>query len=295
MSRASVMAARQSFSDWGFWPRQRADIDPEGWLANFDGDDQQIAEALLDAFVFFNSELTEQLFISAFKSISSPPALSSEERITHWRNLIAHSVVTFPGEEDQNPTDSGHRFATIARNQLGVSESNIYRPADAVRFLRQIDQPRPLIIVDDFIGTGTQVLETWTERVAASGNSFSSLGDEVLRLQGSECHLVVAVATSFGIDEIKENAPELTVHAAHILPLTASLKHPQTSSVPDGLAPLLPAFVEKYSRKAGMTGAFWGYGDLATSIGFEHGIPDATLPLYWYSSPAWVPLRRRQS
>lgn len=294
MSRASILAARQSFSDWGIWPRQRADVDPRGWLGNFDPEDQDVAEALLDAFVFFNAELTEQLFVSACMSMSATLRTPPRDRVAEWSAFRSTALVTFPGEEDQNPADSGHRFATIARNHVGFAEANLYWPADAVRQLAGLTERRPLVIVDDFLGTGEQFLQSWTERIAISGDHTSSLADEVRRLGISECYLVVAVATWRGLDGLNEDAPEVNVCAAHTLPRLASLRHPESSLVPSDLVHRLGPLIEKYSRKAGISESPWGYRDMATTIGFEHGIPDSTLPLYWHSSDTWTPLRRRR-
>jgi hypothetical protein len=294
VSRASILAARQSFSDWGIWPKQRADVDPVGWLNNFDAEDQELAEALLDAFVLFNADLTEQLFISACLSMSERTRSAPSDRLAEWCVFRSSAIVTFPGREDQNPADSGHRFAAIARNRIGFAEANLFAPAEAVRHLAALTTPRPVVIVDDFLGTGEQFLESWKERIVVGDSRTSSFADEVRRLSISQCYLVTAVATWRGIDELKEESPAVEVVSAHMLPPQASLHHPNTSLVPEHLIEGLDSFVEKYSRKAGISADTWGYGNLATTVGFEHGIPDSTLPLYWHSSATWTPLRRRR-
>lgn len=294
VSRETILASRRAFTDWGVWPRQRADIDPSGWLANFDADDQSIAEALLDAFVFFNNDFTEQLFVSAMLSISTRLDSAPADRVEDWRRLLGDALITFPGSEDQNPTDSGHRFATIVRNRLAVDEANIFWPADMVRHLAALDAKRPLIIVDDFAGSGDQFLDTWHEMVVVTADRTSSLVEEVRRLGIDECFLVVVAITHDGLNEIKERAPEISVIAAHALPPQASLRHPATNLVPGELVALVAPAVEKYSRRAGVVGSPWGHRELGVSIGFEHGVPDGTLPLYWHSSDSWVPLRRRR-
>lgn len=294
MSRANILAARQSFSDWGIWPRQRAEINPEGWLSNFDDADQEVAEALLDAFVFFNSDLTEQLFVSACMSVSAALRGPVEERVERWQTLRDTALVTFPGREDQNPTDSGHRFASIARNRLGFAEANIFRPGDVVTHLAGSASRRPLLIVDDFLGTGAQFLESWREPIVVGADATSSMMGEVRRLGIDECHVVVAVATRHACDELKENAPEVLVHAGHLLPAGSSLNNPLTELVPAHIAEQLEGVIEKYTQRSGFDGNAWGFADLATAIGFAHGVPDSTLPLYWYESETWTPLRKRR-
>lgn len=294
MSRASILAARQSFSDWGVWPRQRADVDPIGWLNNFEPEDHELAEALLDAFVLFNAELTEQLFISACMSISARMRGAPADRSAEWSQFRSSALITFPGAEDQNPADSGHRFAAIARNRVGFAEVNLFAPAEAVRHLAASNTARPVVVVDDFLGTGEQFLECWSERIPVADDRTSSLADEIRRLAISDCYLVAGIATWRGINEVKEEAPEVEVVAAHVLPPNASLRDPSTSLVPDHLIAGLEPFVEKYSRKAGITSDYWGFRGLATTVGFEHGIPDSTLPLYWHASETWTPLRRRR-
>jgi len=294
VSRETILASRRSFTDWGVWPRQRADIDPTGWLSNFDDDDQGIAEALLDAFIFFNGEFTEHLFVSAMLSISAQLNSSATERVEDWRQFLEHALVTFPGSEDQNPTDSGHRFTTIARNRLAIDEANIFLPADMVRHLAAMAVKQPLIIVDDFTGSGDQFLSTWNEPIVVSAGHSSSLAEEVRRLGIDQCFLVVVAITHDGLNEVKEQAPEVSVHAAHALPPQASLRHPATNLVTEDLVGSIAPIVEKYSRRAGVVGDPWGHRGLGVTLGFEHGVPDATLPLYWHSSDTWIPLRRRR-
>ena len=54
-----------------------------------------------------------------------------------------------------------------------------------------------------------------------------------------------------------------------------------------------PDFLEKVSARAGVGNGWRGFHDLGLGIAFEHGIPDATLPIYYHESTNWQPLMRR--
>ncbi len=291
MATNGLLATRQTFSDLDFWPPQRAEINPEGWLAQFDVEDLPIAESLLDSFVFFNARFTEQMFVSAFMSISSAAYGGSVAPEAWWTAFRGSALLTFPAGEDVIPVASGHRFMAIARDRMGFEQNNMYNPADLVQTLASRDSAAALIIVDDFLGSGTQFLEMWSESVVASGRT-TSLGEEVTRT-GCDCYFVVAVANSTGRDALLEDAPGVRLHASHVLDARTSIAHPETVAVATGLRAGVPEFVTKYSARAGIAPEkIWGFENMAATIGFDHGVPDCTLPLYWHSSETWVPLRR---
>ncbi|WP_431778487.1 phosphoribosyltransferase-like protein [Microbacterium aurantiacum] len=285
-----LIESRRAFSDLDFWPPQRSEINPEGWLAQFDPDDRAIAEELLESFVFFNQRHTEQLFTSAFLSLSGVSYDGPYPRAA-WKAYRDTVLVSFPGSEDQNPTDSGHGFARLARKKFSLPQPNIYRPADLVGHLRGRSDPVAVLFVDDILGSGDQFLDCWRELIYV-GDAGTSLEQELERLD-ARVDFVVAVATSTGVAELKEHAPRVTVAAGSLLDPQASARHPHTRVVTDHPPNDLALFLEKYADRAGYpSDEMWGHKSLATTVAFEHGVPDTTLPIFWHADN-WIPLRRQ--
>ena len=50
--------------------------------------------------------------------------------------------------------------------------------------------------------------------------------------------------------------------------------------------------VQDYSQRIGLTKP-WGYKDLGLCIAFQHGVPDATIPLFYVDHNDWWPLVRQ--
>ena len=73
----------------------------ELWLANFDKPDQTAATALLDAFVYLDSEAVDAMFSSAFGSLASIVCRACDyaRATSDWRNFVESVLVTRPTGE----------------------------------------------------------------------------------------------------------------------------------------------------------------------------------------------------
>ena len=50
-------------------------------------------------------------------------------------------------------------------------------------------------------------------------------------------------------------------------------------------------FIYKASMLGGIPETQWkGFHDLALTVGFEHSVPDATLPIFYWKNNDWKPL-----
>lgn len=287
--RSRLLESRQIFSELDFWPPQRAEINPTGWLEQFEESDRAIAEELLESFVFYNRRHTEQLFTSALLDLSHT-AYAGATPADEWIRYRNNVLVSFPGTEDQNPTDSGHEFARIARKKFGLPQDNIYRPAELVRQLSKREESVSVLFVDDMLGSGDQFLECWGEIIYVD-ESPTSLEEELTRLD-ARVDFAVAVATANGLNEVKEHAPMVSVAAGSLLDPEASARHPLTRAVSHPHLANLEPFLTKYAERSGLAREdIWGHGEAGTTIAFDHGVPDTTLPIFWRSEN-WTPLRK---
>ncbi len=178
VTQEEVLAKCDYFTRVHLWPLRTA-LDPEAWLRNFRSGEIEHAVYLLNAFMYFNRELVLEMFASSVQSISRRECRKGDSFITalsSWQQFFDRAIIVPVAGDRDNPSDSGFSFARIARQHLGFDEMQILSPGDA---LSEIGKgPRPIIFVDDFVGTGSQFTGTWfRDFKTASGTttSFSTI------------------------------------------------------------------------------------------------------------------------
>jgi hypothetical protein len=292
-----LLDLRSYYTRVGLWPAQPFDIDPEGWLLNFSGaDDIAMAEALLDSFIHFNEKQTLKFFLSAFASLASTAyveGLPGDSLESKWKAFRAQALVSFPAGEDESPTGSGYVFIRMARQRLELAESRLVDPAHLVRALLTGGVARPVVFVDDIVGSGDQFIETWTRAHEVNGQ-WSTL-QEAVSATGSTLFYSPALCTELGAQAIRSRAPEVVLSPAHYIPAVYGALHPETILVPDDMRAALPDFVRRYAPRVGATESMaFGHARLGLAIAFDHSTPDLTLPIFWREHPGWTPLRTRR-
>ena len=198
-------------------------------------------------------------------------------------------MVTYVQGEEPNPTDSGYTFARKARQVLGIDEMQIAEPAHVLSNSRgSLDSP--ILLVDDFVGSGTQLITTWHREQRAE--RFRSLAEAAEA--GVSIYYVPLVATRDGTAEIRQNCAKLEVFSAHVLDQRYSLVAPDSILWPEALRPHAQEFLWTASQRAGIPDDYeygWkGFCDLALALAFSHSVPDATLPLFFWNRNGWKPL-----
>lgn len=278
----------------GLWAGE-SKVRPLAWLNNFADNDKIAAAVLLDHFVYFSDPVTDRLLLATFRSLRDrsrrglgglPP------------DLVDTAVFTRVEGEKPNPTDSGNVFCRKARQVLAIPERRVLEPAEAVAAAAR---GTPVIFLDDFVGSGDQFCATWGRPyLPTSPRSFA----DVFSAQPFPAIYLCLITTQKGRDRIHVEIPSLVLDYAHLLaaddsvrslptsPLIPPLQDPQKA-----VADLLQQYSPRLSLPAYMGQDDWaqyGYQSLGTTIAFEHGVPDATVPLVWADgSNGWIPLARR--
>ena len=285
------------FMDTGVWP-SIGHMDPRGWLQNFEDQERRFAINLLNAFLYYNEPLLDALFRTVVLQLgtehitSAGPAIQASQ---HWHAFVDKVLVSYVEGEIPNPTDSGYVFARKARQIIGIREEQIVSPRDALGI--HIENPeRPILLVDDFVGSGNQMRNTWNrEYELASGiyNSFKSVSD-----RGAQIFYIPVISTEFGLNELKNDCTGLHVRTTHVLDSRYSLTASDSILWPKNLQTGAVEFLRKVSERAGIlegSDVPWdGFHQLALSVSFFHSVPDATIPLYYWEKPGWTPLLRRR-
>jgi hypothetical protein len=279
------------FRDVNLWPRAEV-LSPERWLENFSEAELPLALSLLHSFQYFSEDLTNELFIAAFHSISAEMwQAHGAAAPSRWRSFFDRVLVTPVEGEQPNPTDSGYIFARRARQQLDIDEARIMRPAAVIAHL--IVQSAPVAFVDDFVGSGNQFIETWQRPYGPSQISFAAIAKH----RGGDFYYCPMICTEHGAARIQQECPEVSLRPAHLISNRDGALAPDSRIWPDHFRPHALSFVRDTSLRAGIPASgkdSWsGFHGLGLTIAFAHSVPDATLPIFYWEKNGWKPLLRR--
>jgi hypothetical protein len=276
----------------GFWPSEPV-IRPRAWLDNFDTEDRALAAILLDKFTFYNHTLTDALLVASYHSIGDgldkgPQTPGASDLISS----LSSAVFTLVTGEKPNPTDSGYTFCRKARQILSIPEGLVLEPNVA---LAHAYNGKTVVFLDDFIGSGDQFLTTWRRGYENDTYSF----DKAHKQSGFTAIYLTLITTDFGLDNIRKFAPNVAVCAAHILGIKSTVDGIELDDVKKNE---LKGLLIKYSSRLTPSEDYiagnqnylaFGYKNRGLMFGFEHSIPDATLPIFWSPGINWEPLIER--
>lgn len=294
-NETQVLEACERLVDLHVWPRRA--VEYRGWLDNFDRNDRPLAVHMLSRFSYFSHELVDQLFLSAFHTLSNaivPVVLSSPARREAWQRFVETVVVVPVMGERPNPSDSGWGFARKARQLLGIDEKRLMQPADALT--RIADGSRdPVMFVDDFVGSGEQFLTTWRRNHHLHGAyvSFASLSGQ---FGASYCNVF---ATAYGRWRLRLEAPSVALASGNVIPSDHSFATLHSAMWPKGSVIEGARLARRIGRNLGFIRTDGGESDwrgfhrLGLGIAMQDSTPDANLPLFFSDSGGWTPLVRR--
>lgn len=287
------------FVNTQLWPRSTR-FDPPGWLQNFTAEEMPFAVRLLEGFTYFSAELVEAMFLGAFKNVSQLVVQNKENYFsasTQWSRFIDSLVVVRVEGRRSSEADSGYIFTRLARDVLGIDESQILSPAQALERLRQSPKGN-VVFVDDFVGSGEQFEDTWGKVHELSGYSHASFKSTVLAIGSNTVgfYYCPLIATETGRNLIRNVCPLVRIFPAHVLPESYSALSPQSVIWREDMRESGPQFIQRVSDRAGIPdldggeGCWRGYRKLGLALAFSHGWPDAILPIFTLDDGRWKPL-----
>jgi len=295
VTRENVMAKCDYFTRVQLWPL-RSVLDPESWLKNFRPNEQDHAVHLLNSFMYFTPHLVHEMFAASIQALSRFVLQPGDSRITAqsaWSTFLGSAIIVPVAGETDNPSDSGYSFARMARQHLGFTEGQIMPPAKALASL--MAAPRPVIFVDDFVGTGEQFVTTWKREVATvSGSRASFL--TAARVGSTRFFYCPVLCTTMGFDRIRRECPIVSLNPAHVLTSRYSALSPDSMIWPQDLRATASDFLQTASHRAGIpddgetTDDWRGYQGQGLVVAIHETIPDATLCLLRWNRNGWKPL-----
>lgn len=288
------------------WP-QRNQIDPLGWIENFSKEDLDIANQLLKRFLFYPKHMTEQMFVSNFQSLSKyiiSDKSDYQNGIKEWEFFLENSFIIRVTGENPSDADSGFIFTRLARNLLKYNEEEqILSPERAIDVLNNNkDEKKLFIFVDDFVGSGSQFMEFW-QRPYNESLSFDLLSKE----SNSEFFYIPLIVTEYGKERINTEAPEVILQACHILEEKDCILRPDSYiwkearfnsedavnriyEISKGIGIQIDASQTQVNPDGSKNVVWYGHAGLGLALAFDHGYPDATIPLFYHDKGTWKPL-----
>lgn len=285
-----VLSKCKAFKACSLWPIEPK-IRPVAWLNNFEDEDKEIASLLLDCFIYYKSDYVDALLTSAYHSISD---LNIDLEGTNIESFVSSAVFTIITGETPNLTDSGHIMIRRVRQILRIPEAQIVNLESAIKHAKN---GGTVIFLDDFVGSGNQFIETWQRLYGRSDpQSFKSIFENTNFVS----IYITLIAAEKGLVEINREAPSVYVSHAHVLTNKSSIFGIELR----GITQIeLDVFLTKYSLRLTPKEQYiarspqflkYGYHGIGALLGFEHSIPDATLPIFWApGTNGWVPLVER--
>ena len=290
-----ALAKCSYFVDVQLWPIHST-LDPEGWLSNFTKHEMDHAIHLLYAFLFYSENLVNQLFVTAFQSLSrelTPIGTPPSNVKAAWRAFVDGAIITYVTGEIPSVTDSGLTFARKARQLLAIPEERIMSPDDA---LSQIYNKgaRDIVFVDDFVGSGDQFLATWQRLVDVSPSLQTSFRRVAASTRGNRFLYCPLLCTQQGYERLRRAHPEVRLVPAHIVSDRYSVFSPESIVWPPHLKPTAVDFVQMLASAQVCRILA---GEVTTSSGLalalHNSVPDATLPIIYWTQNDWKPLIQR--
>lgn len=284
----------EGYKKAGIWPHEPT-VSPRAWLNNFTEAEKEIASILLDHFVFYSNQNSNLLLRTTYQAIADEIAADQSSLIPKFS--LKEAWITRVLDENPNVTDSGHIFCARARKLLKISEDKFLEPNQAVQKAAQGD---PVIFVDDFVGSGTQMTSTWSRRFP---NQFPSSFAEAQKTSHFPAIYLTLVAARAGADQLKNTCPGLHLRAGHILSDEYSImnlyRKATLRTIPklhDRIYALLSKYGPRLLLKDYMNEGdypLYGFEHLGLLLAFEHGVPDATVPIMGdHQGHGWEPLVR---
>lgn len=285
---AQTQDRAQNFIRSGIWGA----IDEDrlrNWIHQFEQYDSALLGAVLLDNLIFKSKAQ---VIATLSSLITGPELCSGMRddLTLSESLSKHDdpgIRIAPAISlSQPPTKSGFYVLRLLQRLYRIRDDWLIWPQQFAKITRT----NLLIVVDDFLGSGTQ----FSEFAELSQLSELHKSQPKLRI----VYLVVAAHES-GIKCVNEQFPYIEVICGDVL--TSEHHIFESNRLNDRyrmqMSEILQQQYLSLLQKAGfpMSGKIgpYGYGELGLCYAFEHGTPNNTLPIYWRETKHWINLLDR--
>lgn len=282
------------YQDICIWPKN-SDFDYEGWLENYAQSEQQIAQKILDFFVYFPDDIINQMF----RTVVGRAGYFFRKYDSTWSNesYSNNCWYSFIPGEDPNPSDSGYIYNRKVRDVLGVPEERLKSFGQLLRLLENVNEPQNVILTDDFVGTGYQCVTAWNSQVY---EDFEKPLKQVVEEGRHNVIYVPLIVNERGKYKINSLCDGLGLEYAYELGIQWNLFLPNCLCWEGdvGLFKEGVALIKEKSFAIGIEDdnsvcSVKGFNGQGLALGFSNGIPDACPGFFFKETEEWVPLKKK--
>jgi hypothetical protein len=260
------------------------------WLEHFQGKEEKyLAAILLNGLIYRSDRQTTALALQLFQRRiprllestlpSLEPAGALISALQQETDDPGIRIVPIINATDP-PTKSGPMVCRFLRRTLHFSDRWMIWP-------EQINEPdfnatRVFIFVDDFLGSGRQAIRFFTTLQRASIVNRTLIYSPF-------------VAYMKGVEALNRRHPPILVTSAETFDFRHKLFHRAAATSTSLHSPahaksLYTAFLQRRNL-AGKLGRFeYGFEKMAMAVSFQHGTPNASLPIFWLRRDPLRPL-----
>ncbi|KOY01763.1 phosphoribosyltransferase-like protein [Pseudomonas nunensis] len=264
------------------------------WLNNFEGDQgYYLAAHLLDALIYRSSDMLKSmrrhmLEMQLATKLQHSGYESPDCMVDFLKGLkngdlaLPLRFVAVDGDFEATPGKSGAVLVRDFRQDGLINKSIIIRPQDV---LGLPDHIKWLVLVDDFVGTGSQA------------EKFFKYYDVAAWAKSRNVILLSFMAHAKGVKKITEEYPFVLFDCAEVLTSAHGFFSPSAASglwSRDGYNSVEDV-ISFYRDALKLKGINYKHKkfDLDLAISFSRTIPNNTLKAYWSSQGTWCPLINR--
>jgi hypothetical protein len=276
------------------WPLND-DLNYQGWINNFDSDEEKIIAAMIiDFFIYYPKKMVDQLFKAAIGNAG----YKLSRVLPDWKHsdFFSRCIYSYIPGESSNISDSGFTFARKLKEVLEIPEDRLFEYTKIPKILDEQKQITPVILVDDFIGSGAQCYKAWMK----NKNSYNSKTFyEIAQDDGHVFVYAPLIVNLKGYNRIQKDCPNLHLTPAHILGPEYNLFNKECICW-KGDEDLFIKGTELILRKSSELGIpstggddpqdEKGFDEQGLALKFEHGAPDAIPAFFYWCHDKWTPL-----
>lgn len=236
------------------------------WIKQFKTSDHDLAARLLDCVEFYSHDQVAAAFRGILNGLPGWDA-DPEKRKGKWRFVPFSSSAGESGDSMTHKFRHANNLAGKKYNELFIHRSDILR--------EDLGENDVVVLIDDFIGTGSQVCEAWSEQ-------FGELLAEV-----GSVYLVVVAGCNQGLKRISDEVGlDVVVH--HLLDDSDNIFADSCKHFSDEEKHSILKYCETANSREPR-----GKGDCGLVVVFAHTCPNNSIPILSSQAKAWEGLFRR--
>ncbi|GAB5525117.1 MAG: hypothetical protein Roseis2KO_29890 [Roseivirga sp.] len=264
------------------------------WLSLFKNtssqEEEYLAYTLLDKLVYYNKKDCLKLIESGIYDLVVKDQVSLADEMAFFKapegrlNSLSKDLMsklgfmTLTSIDESETTASSRVIARYLVHDLGIPERNIFDPEHLELALKKFDT---IILIDDFIGSGSQIINFWYYQDVPFKKSVEKIGRLCLDEEVKIKYLCI-VASKQGISNFYGHGEmnNLVIHPCELIDESHDAFGPSSDSFEseDDRIKYKRIFDQVCKRNDIKS---VGYDKNSFTIAFEHTIPDSSLPIFW--------------